>query len=69
MTQYVDFEKVGADVQAAARKIREAEQSLRNAAAALGRSPQALAFNALATDAWKLGAGILAVINDFHPVE
>ena len=45
MTQYVDFEKVGADVQAAARKIREAEQSLRNAAAALGRSPQALAFN------------------------
>mgnify|MGYP001576584009 CR=1 FL=1 len=66
--EFVDFERIRTELNQAIESTRRTEANLRGVAAALGRSPEGLALNALATDAWKLSAGLLALANGHRPM-
>lgn len=49
--------------------LREIEEVLRELGTEAGRGPRGLAFNALATDTWKIRATLTAIRSGGLPVE
>lgn len=56
------------DVKVAAEALGELEAELRRIALVVGRGPDGLALNALATHLWLARAGLVALLNNEVPV-
>lgn len=64
---YIDYKAVTVDLGQVGADLQKVEHKLRALAGIVGSQRIELGLNALATDAWKLRVGVLALLNGAPP--